>query len=293
MIRRIKPRSDDGKLRFIQELVTKKSDQAAAKQEPAIQKPADQSAAPQPIAVAQPDPSQSARPEQVNGADKGMPLEQPSVQDSAKSNMWDLAEKQEPQVAAEQAPAPSSLTPSAASLPSSDMPEADGSRSMRRGGRTKTRLLGFERSSGQLEDISGNPVTPEPTRAPAAKADRYPVGWIIVLKGPGRGHSMSLQAGVSQMGRGEDQAVQLDFGDMSISRENHASIAYDDEQRKFFIGHGGKSNLVRLNEKPVLSTEDLYHGDLIRIGETTLLFLALCGENFSWSEEEAPETTDE
>ncbi|NSX53480.1 FHA domain-containing protein [Sulfitobacter sp. 1151] len=166
-------------------------------------------------------------------------------------------------------------------------------RPVRRGGRVKTRLLGFERSSGQLEDVQGN--VEQPAALPVkSKSDRYPVGWIIVLKGPGRGESTSIKAGVSQIGRGEDQAIQLDFGDTSISRENHATIAYDDEQRKFFIGHGGKSNLVRLNEKPVLSTEDLYHGDLIRIGQTTLLFLALCGENFSWSDEdEAPETTDE
>ena len=53
-------------------------------------------------------------------------------------------------------------------------------------------------------------------------------------------------------------------------------------QTKFFLGHGGKSNLVRLNGRPVLSTEELSHGDAIRIGETTLKFIALCGDDFNW-----------
>ncbi|NNL18463.1 MAG: FHA domain-containing protein, partial [Boseongicola sp.] len=78
----------------------------------------------------------------------------------------------------------------------------------------------------------------------------------------------------------------LDFGDTSISRNNHAAVAYDDEQGKFFLGHGGKSNLVRLNGKPVLSTEELADGDMVRIGETTLKFVALCGEDFTWASTE-------
>ena len=63
-------------------------------------------------------------------------------------------------------------------------------------------------------------------------------------------------------------------------------VAYDDEQRRFFMGHGGKANLVRLNDMPVLSTEALSDGDTIRIGETTLKFVALCGPDFSWTGEE-------
>ena len=113
----------------------------------------------------------------------------------------------------------------------------------------------------------------------------FPAGWIVVVDGPGRGASFTLQVGVSQIGRGEEQAVRLDFGDTSISRNNHAAVAYDDEQGKFFLGHGGKSNLVRLNGMPVLSTEELTDGDEIRIGETTLKFVALCGEAFTWSTE--------
>ena len=34
---------------------------------------------------------------------------------------------------------------------------------------------------------------------------------------------------------------------------------------------------------PVLSTEELASGDEIRIGETALKFVSLCGEDFTWS----------
>ena len=114
----------------------------------------------------------------------------------------------------------------------------------------------------------------------------------MVVDGPGRGASFTIGAGVSIIGRGDDQTICLDFGDTSVSRENHASIAYDDEQNRFFVGHGGKSNIVRRNGNPVLATEDLADGDLIRIGKTTLRFVALCGPDFTWGETEDRQETD-
>ena len=151
----------------------------------------------------------------------------------------------------------------------------------RRAGRVKTRLLGFDSSSA----LGADPFEAGQT-AQVASVVRFPVGWIVVVAGPGRGTSFTLFNGVSAIGRGDDQPVKLDFGDTTISRTNHAVVAYDDEQRKFFLGHGGKANIVRLNGKPVLSTEELGHNDIIRIGETTLRFLALCGADFDWSDEE-------
>ena len=121
-------------------------------------------------------------------------------------------------------------------------------------------------------------------KGPHAPDTRFPVGWLVVVKGPGRGEAFTLQTGVAQIGRGAGQQVRLDFGDNSISRENHAAIAYDPEQKAFFIGHGGKANLVRRNGRPVLSTEEMQAGDLIVIGETTLRFAPLCGPEFSWDE---------
>ncbi len=147
-------------------------------------------------------------------------------------------------------------------------------------GRAKTRLLGFQSATLAAE----NPFATEKSQE-AQPVACFPVGWIVVTDGPGRGTCFTLGNGVSSIGRGADQAISLDFGDGAISRSNHASIAYDDQVNAFFLGQGGKSNIVRLNGRPVLSTEDLADGDAIRIGETSLRFIALCGAEFTWAEE--------
>ncbi|MEM7668621.1 MAG: FHA domain-containing protein [Pseudomonadota bacterium] len=151
-------------------------------------------------------------------------------------------------------------------------------RAGRSAGRVKTRLLGFQADEPTKDVFAAQNDQPAPV-----VADKFPTGWIVVVGGPGRGASFALHSGVSQIGRGEDQTVRLDFGDTSISRNNHAAVAFDEEQNKFFLGHGGKSNLVRLNGMPVLSTEEIIDGDQIRIGETSLKFVALCGDDFSWN----------
>jgi hypothetical protein len=157
------------------------------------------------------------------------------------------------------------------------VPAPASGRAGRQMGRVKTRLLGFNTTQDSAPDPFENQPSPVQTAS-----SMYPVGWMVVVDGPGRGNAITLFDGVSQIGRGEGQAIRLDFGDNSISRSNHAAIAYDGEQQKFFLGHGGKANLVRLNGNPVLSTEQLTNGAEIRIGETTLRFVALCGNEFEW-----------
>lgn len=157
-----------------------------------------------------------------------------------------------------------------------DLPAPTVGRSSSRSGRVKTRLLGF--SAAEMENTN-------PFEKAASKSDGlFPVGWLVVVSDMGRGSAYSLYDGVSKVGRGLDQTVSLNFGDNSISRENHISIAYDAEQNKFFIGHSGKTNLVRVNNTPLLSTQELFSKDLIRLGETTLRFVALCQSDFRWDE---------
>jgi len=194
-------------------------------------------------------------------------------------NIWDMEADPEPAMA----PAP---TPQAA--PDAHEASPRESMSRRRPTRTRTRVLGFEAQpaavvplfdEGRMDDVG----------LPGKKSNvvMYPTGWLVVKQGAGRGAAFPLARGVSQIGRGSDQTIALDFGDMAISRQNHAAIAYDGATHQFHIGHGGKSNLVRLNGKPLLSTEALNDGDEIQIGETTLLLKVLCTPAFNWSASEA------
>ena len=123
-------------------------------------------------------------------------------------------------------------------------------------------------------------------RGGGTESESDPVaGWLVVVKGPGRGGFSAIYVGMNSLGRDASQRVCLDFGDEAISREEHAFITYDEETRCFYLQHGGKSNLVRLGSDPVLTPTELKPGDLIRIGKTTLLFVPCCGPDFSWTDE--------
>lgn len=148
----------------------------------------------------------------------------------------------------------------------------------------KTRLMGFDTSDGRVVDLFGEDKTTTETNRL-----QFPVALVMVTKGPGLGECFALKSGMSQIGRGDDQAIKLDFGDQAISRENHAAIVYDPKEHSFLLGHGGKSNIVRLNGKPVVSTSDLTSGDEVEIGETQLRFVAICSADFNWDTAEAEE----
>jgi FHA domain len=171
-----------------------------------------------------------------------------------------------------------------------DFAEAGAGSAPRRPTRTKTRVLGFEAQPAAVvplfEGAEGLPIAAASPSGGKAYV-MFPAGWLIVKDGPGKGASFALSQGVSQIGRGADQTVSLDYGDMAISRQNHAAVAYDAVSHEFHVGHGGKSNLVRVNGRPLLSTESARDGDEIQIGETTLVLKVLCTPEFNWSSYEA------
>ncbi|MEX3015967.1 FHA domain-containing protein [Gymnodinialimonas hymeniacidonis] len=140
--------------------------------------------------------------------------------------------------------------------------------------RAKTRVIGFL-GAGPGSEAASEVSTDGPT---------YPAGFLVVIDGPGRGAFFPVTTRVSSIGRGDDQDISMNFGDESISRAGHASIMYDAEQNRFFLGHGNKANAVRRNDMPVLATEEIQHGDTIRIGKTTLRFHAFCDSGFTWNE---------
>ncbi|WP_170780406.1 FHA domain-containing protein [Ruegeria conchae] len=177
---------------------------------------------------------------------------------------------------AEPEPAPE---PEAVSVVEVTEPDAPAAPAEDRRSRVKTTFLGFERADTHVQDLM---ETSEPVAKAEAVQQTFPVGWLVVTAGPGRGAAITLTEGLMQIGRNDDQAIQLDFGDTGISRSNHAVIAYDPEDRKCYLGHGGKANLVRLNGKPVLSTIALSNGDSIRISETSIRFMAFCDDGFDW-----------
>lgn len=183
-------------------------------------------------------------------------------------NIWELEEE----------PVPATPVPT----PAREIAADAGAR--RRANRTKTRVLGFEPQPAAVVPLFDEGRMDDSIE-PGDKAGvvMYPTGWLVIKSGPGRGAAFPVMRGISQIGRGADQTIALDFGDMAISRQHHAAIAYDPTTHQFHLGHGGKSNLVRLNGKPLLTTSVVGDGDVIQIGETTLVLKVLCTPDFNWS----------
>ena len=138
----------------------------------------------------------------------------------------------------------------------------------------KTRLV---RPSSSKRDVAADSAEME---------DRIPiVGWLVVVKGPGWGESVTLGLNNNTIGRSkEDNRVALPFGDGTISKKKHSIITFDPQDRKFYIREGESNNLTRVNNKPVLAPLELHGGEEIQLGETTMKFVPFCGEDFGWEE---------
>jgi FHA domain-containing protein len=120
--------------------------------------------------------------------------------------------------------------------------------------------------------------------SPSARRDDDPVvGWLVVIKGPGRGRSMEIGSGANPIGRAPGQKLCLNFGDPRISRERHAVIVYDPVSRRFFLQAGAGRNLTYLGDQVVLEPKEMKPGDTLTVGDTVLHFIPYCGADFGWS----------
>ena len=131
--------------------------------------------------------------------------------------------------------------------------------------RVRTRFLNFKLN--QKREVVPQQLTPHLAQ------DASSLGWLMIVDGAGEGQTFALDKHAIQIGRGEDQDIQLAFGDNAISRKSHAIIVYYGEQRGFLIRDGRKPNPVLVNGRSLPGEKYLKNGDLIRIGETTLRFM--------------------
>lgn len=109
------------------------------------------------------------------------------------------------------------------------------------------------------------------------------VGWLAVVEGPGRGEVLALGYGVNDIGRGADARIRLDFGDATIDLHNQAAIIYTARSRRFYLQSIASGNWV--DSCPVVGKSvELTGGETLRMGQTRLRFVPLCGPGFDWRE---------
>lgn len=153
--------------------------------------------------------------------------------------------------------------------PGAFRPKSQGTSLMGEGRRGGTRLVSLE--EGGQSGATDDPV----------------VGWLVVIDGPGRGVSIPIGYGMNIVGRGRSNRIVLDFGDDRISEDDHFRVAYDSEEREFHLIPGRGTNLLRVGGKPLLAAQSLSSGTDIKVGDSMLRFVALCGPDWDWAK--APE----
>ena len=107
------------------------------------------------------------------------------------------------------------------------------------------------------------------------------VGWLVCVKGPDRGRDYRIRSERNFIGRSEKMDICI-AGDNSISRDRHAVVTYNPNKNSFKLSPGETNGMVCVNGEDVESLTDLKPYDRIRLGETELLFIPFCGENYQW-----------
>ena len=113
---------------------------------------------------------------------------------------------------------------------------------------------------------------------------RPATGWLVCIKGKTKGTDYRLYEGYSYVGR-DPAKNQVAIPDDHISSVPSARILYDTDSRRFFINEcNGARNPGYLNEQLFDGRVELKAYDIIRLGNTKLLFVPLCTDKFAWEE---------
>lgn len=107
------------------------------------------------------------------------------------------------------------------------------------------------------------------------------VGWLVCIGGRDKGKDYHLWGRINTIGRSDRNDICIP-NDLTISRENHARLGYDPKHNSFRLIPATNSNNIYLNGDVVDIPRPLHAFDMIEFGQTTLLFVPLCCERFSW-----------
>ncbi|MBQ8663199.1 MAG: FHA domain-containing protein [Eubacterium sp.] len=114
-----------------------------------------------------------------------------------------------------------------------------------------------------------------------AKAQLPVTGWLVCIDGASKGSDYRIHEEYNYIGRSSKMDICIQ-GDPTVSRENHAIIAYDKLEKLFYIAPSGGGSIIRVNGKAVLSSMELNAFDKVSIGQSVFLFVPFCGERFDW-----------
>jgi len=109
------------------------------------------------------------------------------------------------------------------------------------------------------------------------------VGWLVCVSGEYFGQSFNIKSGQNFIGRALTMDIPL-AKDTSVSRNKHAIITYDPQNRVFFIQPGESSGLTYHKGKLLLAYQPLNSHEEIKVGNSEFIFIPCCGEKFKWED---------
>ena len=105
--------------------------------------------------------------------------------------------------------------------------------------------------------------------------------WLVCVKGARYGKDYKIVSGKNYIGRTDGMDIQI-IGDNAIRQENHAIISFDEREMAATLICTEGGGITYLNGKAVYLPERLETYDVITMGESEFLYIALCGKHFSW-----------
>ena len=107
------------------------------------------------------------------------------------------------------------------------------------------------------------------------------VGWLVCVDGSNQGRDYRIKSGGNTIGRDSRNDIQI-TGDSEISREAHATIQYEPKKSQFFFIPNTSKNPTYVNGDSTLMPTGINRGDTIEIGNTKLIFVPFCDDDFRW-----------
>ncbi len=111
------------------------------------------------------------------------------------------------------------------------------------------------------------------------------VGLLLCIEGADFGSTYLLKSGNNYVGRSNAMDVVI-MGDDGVSRNKHAVIMYDPKGKTYMALPGEARELYYVNDQVVVAPQVIKYHDIISIGNTKLMFVPICGEDFSWDDYE-------
>lgn len=109
------------------------------------------------------------------------------------------------------------------------------------------------------------------------------VGWLVCISGHMLGESFILREGDNRIGRAPGMDISLPY-EPTVSRDRHAIITYNAARNSFVLHTSEHEEQILCNNKKIKNRKTIKSHDIITLGDCSLLFVALCGADFRWGE---------